>query len=42
MSCIRKDIYYFSEKYSLIELFHGIWMSYLKINGCNEAQKENF
>ena len=39
MSCIRKDIDYFSEKYSLFKLFHGIWMSYLQINGCNEAQK---
>ena len=42
MSCIRKDIDYFSEKYSLIELFHGIWMSYSQINGCNEAQKKSF
>ena len=42
MNCIRKDIDYFSEKYSLIELFHGIWMSYSQINGCNKVQNKVF
>lgn len=42
MTCIGKDIDYFSKKYSLIELFHGICMSYSQINGCNEVQKKFF
>ena len=39
---IQKDIGYFAEKYSLIELFHGIWMKYLQFGSCSDLHKKSF
>ena len=39
-SIIQKDIEYFASKYSLIELFHGIWMNYSVLKAGNEPQKK--
>ena len=39
---IQKDIDYFVEKYSLIELFHGIGMNYLQFGSCSDLHKKSF
>ena len=39
-SIIQKDIEYFASKYSLIELFHSIWMNYSVLKAGNEPQKK--
>ena len=36
----HKDIEYFASKYSLIELFHGVWMNYSVLKTGNEPQKK--
>ena len=39
-SIIQKEIEYFASKYSLIELFHSIWMNYSVLKASNEPQKK--
>ena len=39
-SIIQKEIEYFASKYSLIELFHSIWMNYSVLKAGNEPQKK--
>ena len=39
-SIIQKDIEYFASKYSLIEVFHSIWVNYSVLKAGNEPQKK--
>ena len=41
-SILQKDIEYFASRYSLIELFHGIWEIYSVLRSANETRKKFF